>query len=170
MARRQTVEQGRIVEAAAALLAAGPAEGVTIAAVARSAGVSTGTVYNYFRNKDHLIAAASGTPGALSGWVEPVPGRPEEAQLRELAVTALERFRLLGAGEESGRGAIGAEVEGLAERLAGYLEARGAARTHGIARVFYGALAAAVLLGWNREEDPALGTLLAEITARSAGD
>lgn len=157
MARRRTVEADRIRQAAAELLAASPPEEVTIAAVAAAAGVSAGTVYNYFRNKEHLLAAAAGVPGAVSAWAERQPDQSRQEYLQGLASLALERFRLLGTAGPGAQEALRAEVEWLSERLAHHESGRL------VARVFYGAAAAAVLLGWNREDDAEIAALLASL-------
>jgi AcrR family transcriptional regulator len=55
--RRSRLTQQRILEAGTALLEDGGAEALTIAAVAARAGVSVGSVYRRFGDKDRLIAA-----------------------------------------------------------------------------------------------------------------
>ncbi|GAA4721382.1 TetR/AcrR family transcriptional regulator [Phytohabitans rumicis] len=54
---RSRVTQQRILEAGTALLEEGGTEGLTIAAVASRAGVSVGSVYRRFGDKDRLTAA-----------------------------------------------------------------------------------------------------------------
>ncbi len=165
MARRRTVEIERIRQAAAELLAGSSPETVTIAAVAGAAGVSTGTVYNYFRNKEHLLAAAAGVPGALSAWVDPPDGQAPGEHLRQLARQALERFRLLAGPGQDAAETLAAEVDWLGGRLAAILP-RGRRKDPRVtARVFYGALAGAVLLGWKREDDGPFASTLAALLA-----
>ncbi|MFD4508905.1 TetR/AcrR family transcriptional regulator [Streptomyces sp. NPDC058457] len=54
---RSRLTQQRILEAGTALLTEGGTEALTIAAVAARAGVSVGSVYRRFGDKDRLIAA-----------------------------------------------------------------------------------------------------------------
>lgn len=162
MARRRTVEADRILRAAAELLAARAPEKVTIAAVAAAAGVSTGTVYNYFRNKEHLLAAAAGVPGARSAWEDPAPGQDRQAYLRSLAALALSRFRLVAGKAPDPTLVLAREVESLASRLSGFLRSDGRGGSLA-ARVFYGAAAAAVLLGWERDVDGEIAGILARL-------
>jgi AcrR family transcriptional regulator len=149
VARPRTLDAGRICRAAAALLTDLGPESVTVAAVAARAGVSPGSIYNYFRNREHLLAAAAGQPGAGTGWVAPEPGEPHETYLRRLAGAALARFRLLG-----DAAVVGKECVDLADRLAGRLGADGA-------RAFYLAAAGAVLVGMPPEDDPHLAGVIA---------
>lgn len=163
MARRRTIEADRILQAAAKLLAARTPEEVTIAAVAAAAGVSTGTVYNYFLNKEHLLAAAAGVPGARSAWEEPAPGQDRQTYLRSLATLALLRFRLVAGTASDPAGVLAREVEYLARRLAGFLGSDGGDGALTAARVFYGSAAAAVLLNWERDADGEIPGILARL-------
>ncbi|MBM3269804.1 MAG: TetR family transcriptional regulator [Candidatus Sericytochromatia bacterium] len=151
MARPRTCDAERIREAAAALLAAAGPAGLTVAAVAKAAGVSPGTVYNYFRNKAHLLACAGDLPGARTAWIPPAPEEAPAAWLERLASAALGRFRLLG-----DAAALGAECAELTDLLAGHL---GEER----ARACYLALAGAVLLGEPAARDPQLARAIARL-------
>ena len=55
--RNRADRDRRIVEAAAALFRAQGYDGTRIEAIAEAAGVSVGTIYNYYRNKGDLLVA-----------------------------------------------------------------------------------------------------------------
>lgn len=56
-ARQKADRHGRILEAASELFRASGYEGVKIETIAAAAGVSVGTIYNYYRNKGDLLVA-----------------------------------------------------------------------------------------------------------------
>lgn len=71
MGRRKTVSDGRVLEAALAVLGEGGRERFTLARVAAAAGVSAATLVQRFRTRDELlIAAAAYANGWLRGWLE----------------------------------------------------------------------------------------------------
>lgn len=49
--------QSKIMDIARDMLAASGPDSITIRAVAEKAGIATGTVYNYYRNKDDILLA-----------------------------------------------------------------------------------------------------------------
>jgi len=91
---RETVEA--ILGAAARVLARESLEGFNTNRVAEMAGVSVGSVYQYFPNKDALMAALiERAQDALAGEVEAVVGKTEglplEAALKAVAKTIVEQ-------------------------------------------------------------------------------
>ncbi|MCI1749349.1 MAG: TetR/AcrR family transcriptional regulator [Acidipropionibacterium sp.] len=102
-----TDARGRILDAAARLFVEHGADGVTIAAVARAAGVSKGGLFYHFASKealieglvdryvesfDRLITAAGDTPGAATlAWLDSAgaaEGPADRATLAMLAAAA----------------------------------------------------------------------------------
>lgn len=73
-ARRRAVTREKILAATRDIVAAGGREALTIVDVARRAGVSEGTVYKIFANRDDLAAAAM--LRVSDTWIEAVAATP----------------------------------------------------------------------------------------------
>lgn len=98
-ARLEEVRRTQILEAAARVFAEKGYDGATVTEIAHAAGLSEGSIYNYFQSKEHLLI---NIPGQL---VEPVlvpladrPPLPAdlagvERALVEVASAAVERVR-----------------------------------------------------------------------------
>jgi AcrR family transcriptional regulator len=91
--QRRTPKQARsraaceaIVEAAAQILEQGGADALTTNAVAERAGVSIGTLYQYFPDKQAILVAAARRE------FEPLPLARRPAALVAALIAALERF------------------------------------------------------------------------------
>src|SRR2546430_6916097 len=78
-----------ILDAARALVAAGPASAVSVGAVARRAGVSRITIYNRFGSKEALLRAI--VPRPPEGIHSPPATDPREA-VRQILVEACARW------------------------------------------------------------------------------
>ncbi|TMD35774.1 MAG: TetR/AcrR family transcriptional regulator [Chloroflexi bacterium] len=109
-----------ILDAARALVAAGPASAVSVGAVARRAGVSRITIYNRFGSKEELLRAI--VPRPPPEGTHPPPATDPREAVRQILVEACARWasdpalyrNLPSAGASAGR-----EVEHqLVERLA----------------------------------------------------
>lgn len=64
MTSRQLIRRARLIETVIELVSEVGSEAVQMREVAERSGVALGTVYRYFRSKDHLLAAA------LADWQE----------------------------------------------------------------------------------------------------
>ncbi|MDJ0789383.1 MAG: TetR/AcrR family transcriptional regulator [Myxococcota bacterium] len=83
--RREESERRRqsILEAARRCFGRDGYAGATVAHIAREAGVSTGLLYQFFRNKDHLLEVV--LQDVLRDWVRAmVPDDPDESALDAL--------------------------------------------------------------------------------------
>ena len=77
MTPRQRARRDRLVEAALALLESNDYERIQVKDVADEAGVSLGTLYNYFSSKDHLFAEV------LVRWADNLPTNIRNRPLRQ---------------------------------------------------------------------------------------
>lgn len=82
--RRAASEQKKaaILEAAQACLGEVGYAGATVSAIARRAGVSNGLLYQFFRNKDALVAEVLET--VVRDWVRAMVPRPDEGAANAL--------------------------------------------------------------------------------------
>ena len=92
--RRSKVTCDAILEAAARILEAAGREGLTTNAIAERAGVSIGSLYQYFPNKEAVLAAVLRSKRAeLLGWMQDAAERCREASpeaaLRELLAAGM---------------------------------------------------------------------------------
>ncbi|MCB4456070.1 TetR/AcrR family transcriptional regulator [Leisingera sp. McT4-56] len=91
---RSRATQEAIVEAAARILETSGRKGLTTNAIADRAGVSIGSLYQYFPNKEAVLAAVLRSKRAeLLGWMRDAAARcrdaPPEAALRELLAAGM---------------------------------------------------------------------------------
>ncbi|NVK15785.1 MAG: TetR/AcrR family transcriptional regulator [Rhodobacteraceae bacterium] len=91
---RSRATQEAIVEAAARILEIAGREGLTTNAIAERAGVSIGSLYQYFPNKEAVLATALRSKRAeLLDWMRDAAARcrdaPPEAALRELLAAGM---------------------------------------------------------------------------------
>lgn len=95
MARPRVASERWILEATLDVFREHGYEGTTIPAIAERAGISPGTVYNYFPSKEKLLfacARAGGTPGAIFTHLREDVGRRPVAELLEEAAVGVARF------------------------------------------------------------------------------
>lgn len=79
MTPRQRDRRDRLIDAALAMLATEDYERIQVKDVAESAGVSLGTLYNYFLSKERLFAEA------LVRWADSLPTNIRQRPLRNAA-------------------------------------------------------------------------------------
>jgi AcrR family transcriptional regulator len=99
--RKQAARQAKILEAARLAAAEGGMAAVQIAAVARRAGIATGTIYRYFASKTELVAALINAISAeeiaavrTAATSAPGPVSALAASIATFAVRALRNRRL----------------------------------------------------------------------------
>ena len=115
---RASETRARILDGLVATLGNGIA-GLSIPAVARSAGVAVPTVYKHFRNKRALLRALGPHVAKKSGLVEfPEPRSPED-----LAATVPDLFRGLEEIDDSSRALMASEI-GMEIRRSSMVPAR----------------------------------------------
>ncbi len=95
MTPRQRDRRNRLIDAALDMLAAEDYERIQVKDVAENAGVSLGTLYNYFSSKERLFAEAlvrwaDGMPTSIRQ--RPLQNAPPAEQLKEAVHRALRAF------------------------------------------------------------------------------